>query len=359
MNKATKIGLLNCQSLRNKSHIVFDFINTQGLDILALNETFLTANSNHINQIINYQLLRCDRNHSKGGGVALVINNNIKFELINRVSNQNEEYIAILLKNKNVDTMLITAYTHPSSKTNYKFLEKFSKEYKNIIVLGDMNATHPYWSCPLTNNRGKSLHEIMVKNSLMSHNDNQPTSQKSNNIIDLILSSINLSQNITKFQVHKEKISDHWPVTCEMTNLTELKTHTHTNWTKFTSLTKKLFASPPTQIDSPAHLDIELNLFNNKILSAISSSTFKVKQTHAKIIIPKYITEMIKLKKKLQREYSSSHDPQTKTVINQMAKTIKNKIKSLNSAKWNSVIGNLTTTNPCESKFWNILKKTT
>ena len=129
MNNSIKLGLINCQSFVNKTHTIFEFINSQGIDILALNETYLNSNHEHINLIKDHLLIRNDRTHSRGGGVAIIINKKLNYQVVEKVSNVNEEYIAFTLENSGTPTLIIVAYTHPKSKTSFDFIEKYSTQF--------------------------------------------------------------------------------------------------------------------------------------------------------------------------------------------------------------------------------------
>ena len=95
MNKL-KIAQFNCHSLINKFHQIFELINSEKIDVLSLNETFLNSKHTQFNLINNHHIIRCDRGKSKGDGVAIVIKENIKYKIIKKESNENFEFIAIV-----------------------------------------------------------------------------------------------------------------------------------------------------------------------------------------------------------------------------------------------------------------------
>ena len=74
----------------------------------------------------NYHLLRNDR-PTRGGGVAILINKQIKFNNITKKTTRDYEYITIDIFNNNDKMTVASVYTHPKSKTNYNFLKKIRK----------------------------------------------------------------------------------------------------------------------------------------------------------------------------------------------------------------------------------------
>jgi len=131
----------------------------------------------------------------------------------------------------------------------------------------------------------------------MTHNDDRPTSQKTKNVIDLVISSINISHNIKKFQVLEDKISDHWQVTFDLNKIVEKTTHTHINWKKFQTLSEEFIDIPIIAIESSSQIEQELDFLNSKLVESIKNCTKTLKQNAARIKIPDYLALKIKTKK--------------------------------------------------------------
>ena len=140
MNHKLKLGFYNVRSITNKIYEVFNILNEQNIDILCLNETFLTSKINHINLLNNYTIIRNDR-PTHGGGIATILNKEIKFRTILNENNSEYEVIIIEILLEKTSILLINLYTHPKSKTDFKFLEKYIL-HKKVIILGDLNATN-------------------------------------------------------------------------------------------------------------------------------------------------------------------------------------------------------------------------
>lgn len=101
----------NANSINGKKVELIDLINTLNPDVIALQETFLSANKNFF--IPNFKIYRRDRSDT-GGGVAIAIHNRINHYPINLPTLQNLEAIGIAVKINPTKTInLISAY-HPN-----------------------------------------------------------------------------------------------------------------------------------------------------------------------------------------------------------------------------------------------------
>ena len=73
---------------------------------------------------------------AKGIGVAMIINNKIKFDQIAIPSSINEEIIGITIKFKKVKISIFTIY-------NQEVCFEFIRFFGNFVILGDLNAKIP------------------------------------------------------------------------------------------------------------------------------------------------------------------------------------------------------------------------
>ena len=93
-----KLAHINIRSCRNKEVEISLFLKENDIDILLLNETWLKSNFKL--DIPNYNITRNDRPRRRGRGVASLVRNDIKFDIIYTCStiNTDNEAITILLK---------------------------------------------------------------------------------------------------------------------------------------------------------------------------------------------------------------------------------------------------------------------
>jgi exonuclease III len=335
MSDTINICLYNAQSYNNKYISINQCIQSNKIDILCLNETFLNEKITHVNLMNNYSMVRNDR-QTRGGGVAFIINNRINYEKPPKINSTNDyEYISIEIISANEKITLLNTYTHPKSNTNYNFIQSFLKSTSNkVICVGDMNATNISWFCNNTNRRGKCLESLCERNNLQILNSNIPTSQKSTNIIDLIICSEPLIHRISDIVVdHDFDISDHWPVRFKLSFSPGKEKVKKINWVSFKADMDLNYANQTPIIHNIADLENSSAHFSQTILNIVEKNTTQVEKGSHKVKIPTHIFNLIKEKNKLQRLFSKNHDPEIKNLINNKSNKIKRHIMKLMNDK--------------------------
>ena len=144
--KGFKIAALNIVSLYKYIDQLRLYLASHPFDILALNETRLdqTISNGEIN-VPGYVILRRDRNRS-GGGVALLIKNNITFKLLSDVNNDELEFIGIHVTRPKAKPFIVgTWYRPPGSNIEiftkfHDLLGRLENYDMEINILGDINC---------------------------------------------------------------------------------------------------------------------------------------------------------------------------------------------------------------------------
>lgn len=113
--KKLLIGHWNCNSTKSKEQIFNKFLSENNFDIFCLNETKLSNDSKI--SIDNYNIVEKNRN-KRGGGVAILIKNSIKFEIIDVLDKYELELICVKIKTKNHAINIISIYNPPISTKN-------------------------------------------------------------------------------------------------------------------------------------------------------------------------------------------------------------------------------------------------
>ena len=170
--KATKhisIFQWNVRSLsENKLTELISLLNNKSIYIACLQETDLTKNQ----QIKSpgYTILRKNRSSErKGGGEALIINNNIKFCGINFPDFLNDvDTIGINVWLNNNKTYIISFY-NPNGQTTdamdfFSYISN-SNVLENIIICGDFNAHSFLWGDKPANKAGKFIESWISNNT--------------------------------------------------------------------------------------------------------------------------------------------------------------------------------------------------
>ena len=169
------------------------FLKENDIDIHTLNETWLKSNFKL--DIPNYIITRRDRPRRQGRGVAILVRNDIKFDIIDTCStiNTDNKSITILLKNSQDSTSISTIYIPPASTINTTLLDNIKKAVDNIVITGDLNAKHTDFNCTKTDKWGMALKKALYNADLFIADNSKPTHRdsrtNSSDIIDYIISS--------------------------------------------------------------------------------------------------------------------------------------------------------------------------
>ena len=147
---------LNCQSAKNKSASLQEYISSNDFDLVALTETWLGSSYNKkvISELIpeGYKLVSVPRKNAPGGGVALLQKAGLsvkKVSLSDRKFSQFEYLICNCVLEK-VSFQLSVLYRPPPTKKNgftvgtffdemSDFLEYMNSVSTDILITGDLN----------------------------------------------------------------------------------------------------------------------------------------------------------------------------------------------------------------------------
>lgn len=258
-------------------------------DVVLLNETKL--NKKYKLEILNYNVIRKDRTGNNfGGGVAILIKKEIKYEVINNmqeITPKAMENLSIKIKiNRNNNLIMTTVYAPASNR------EKFEKEFDELfqklelsntknyyIIAGDLNAKHKRWKNNSYNTRGNQIDKWLEKNDLkyriQLYNTDIPTYPRGESYLDICIADQRLHfQTINNNELKAIPYdSDHNAVLMDIKNTLdsdwtlETNTETHkknfnkTNWEKFK---KSLIQQHKKNI--PDNINLNRNEIDNYIV---------------------------------------------------------------------------------------------
>ncbi|RNA00277.1 RNA-directed DNA polymerase from mobile element jockey-like [Brachionus plicatilis] len=359
MNKFNyfKILHLNCQSIisDSKKIQISNLINETNCYVLSLNETFLKKQHNLYFE--GYVTLRSDRTEKKGGGTALCIKKSIIGTHIKIDSIPETVGYKIKLKNGN-ELALFSHYSSPSSELNEKLFEYAANNFKFFLKVGDFNALNTSWFCPTTNKKGNILLRIAEKLGLFILNNETPTYKRSKNILDLIICSKNMLENIEKFDVLSHSISDHCPIAATFKNITtDPKYFENINWQKF----RETLRSKPAEKNSHLNakdLDMAVQSLTNEIQEALKTATnrFQIKNVKNNVLtIPQHILKLIKFKRKVRRMFQNHYNPAHKKLFYYLKRTLKSELTKYKKKTLEENLKHLKNFRQSESKHWKAL----
>lgn len=266
----------------------------KNIDIFICVETWLTEEKRI--QFPGFSVFRKDRTHSRGGGLMLLIRNNLIYDVISdlNVPDQSVELCGISINNISLPLDLFVCYRAPGStlsQENWDNIFQNVKSSHNTIILGDFNSHNKNWNCTDDDTNGIRLENSMEKNDLFLLNNNSLTYvnmyHKTKSNLDLLISSIGLSDKID-FKVSDDPLgSDHFPIFVKV-NAEKALYHKksfkikslRTNWDMFVSVLEDSyieFLSSEYEHMSP---NSRYEFFVSKVTYALKSSTPSKKVFH-------------------------------------------------------------------------------
>ena len=174
----------------------------------------------HSNDEVNYQLVshfksRYTIYYQQGsnsfGGVCLAIAREVPHQSTSEVHDANN-LIAADVFNSNKKYTVAVVFSPPSEEVPIDILNRLHRYNRNLILIGDLNARHPSWDDVSSNSCGHRLAEwIAGRQDLRIFNSPQPTSTRSQAVIDLIIAPYRISSELAEID-QKMRVTDHYPV---------------------------------------------------------------------------------------------------------------------------------------------------
>ena len=197
-SKGIRLAHINLRSLPQKLDQLRCLLHDKPIDILSVNETFLTSDITDDDLCIpGYCIYRKDRGSRHGGGVALYINDNFNCIPLNSNDIPNADRVECLwlqiTRNKRKPVVVGTMYRPPNSNQQYSedildILEYVTNVHDSVIVMGDLN-----YNCMLRSDDDAYDSNISVIEQLtgLTQLVEEPTrvTLSSSSLIDVILTS--------------------------------------------------------------------------------------------------------------------------------------------------------------------------
>ncbi len=263
-------------------------------NILGLCETFLHADINdNMLQVKNYRFERKDREHKKGGGILVYVNNNIQYRRRLDLEVTDIESIWLEINGLYCKSFLINfIYRPPNSHQTWidlydKQLEIADSSNIGFHLIGDFNINYSPESGKYNNTKWADLTTKYGLEQLIK----SPTRISKNNstLIDHLYT--NMINHVTEWCVSHLSLSDHFPV-CFTHSITDKlpkyapNSHTVIQYRSFKKFEKEAFQaelmfSGLDEIDSLSNSNDALKRFY-EILNGILSKHAPVKDKRVK-----------------------------------------------------------------------------
>ncbi|XP_076388962.1 exodeoxyribonuclease-like [Megachile rotundata] len=175
ISRQIKIISANVNSIvsNERRHNILELLKAECPDFLLLNESKLKPQLSL--NCKKYTLLRNDRVNSNGGGVAILIKQQIQHKIIDIPQEIKViECLSIKIKLRNKKNIIVTAGYTPGSQAD-EFVGELAYLSKTLewgnpnnfyILGGDLNAEHPAWNNSSFNSRGRALNNWINDNVL-------------------------------------------------------------------------------------------------------------------------------------------------------------------------------------------------
>ena len=324
----TDMCLINSRSVRNKVHIVKDYIVDNDIDFTAITETWLKPGSQDSATIkdlcpTTYKLTHQPRISGRGGGTGALHKSSLSVKLQDTPKYISFEHSELLLKASQSKWFRIIIIYRPPPSKEYKFtVDMFLQEFSTLlervvtapcelIIMGDFNFhvedPNDHTACQFTN-----LLSGFALEQLITH----PT-HKDGHTLDLVITRIG-DCTVTDIQVTNPVISDHSAIHFKLSvekPATQQKTILYRNWKKvdidqFSSDLTSTFlqtSSPDTVTDLVHLYNTTLTVLTNK------HAPLKKKTVKIKLSAQWYNGTIDKEKKKrryFEKRYRTTYSPE-------------------------------------------------
>ena len=188
--------------------------------MICLNEIKQTEYMGNYNfDIFNYNTIFKVRVDNIGGGVAIIIKNNIKYEKIINFDHFESELVGVKLTHSDTEMVIFSLYNPPNKLLNLELLDKIEESFPNFLICGDLNAKSNNLIKTLHDNNSNSdiLEEFILNSNAIIINNDTPTfhikSRDYHEILDLAIVSP-LIASASDFEVLDSEFldSDHSPI---------------------------------------------------------------------------------------------------------------------------------------------------
>ena len=141
------------------------FLEDHSPDVVTLNDTFTKKGYKY--NMPHYTVVTRNREHRKGGGVAILLRQDLAFTEIDDIqlakTTDNEQLAVAIRTNSNCELYVSTVYC-PRGNPSIE-----------LILTGDFNCKHPVLGNDQTNSSGTRLTTVTQNNNLTLINDATPT----------------------------------------------------------------------------------------------------------------------------------------------------------------------------------------
>ena len=185
----TNILFWNCQGIRPKCKELELYLKENVIDVIALNETFLSKKHNF--KIPGYDTVRNDRSIGQRGGAAFLVKNGL---VVNKEYRNNDfniitdnEALVIDLELSNNQNLTLATIHCPNGDPNLSLFQTINNLSDSVMFVGDFNSKLECLGSAKKNASGPMLKNIQKQlNLIYLNNDEHTHMDRTNGSTDLL-----------------------------------------------------------------------------------------------------------------------------------------------------------------------------
>lgn len=343
------------------------FVNPRKIHIVALSETWLTADD-HINMKF-YNIYRKDRSDGYGG-VAIFVHSSIKSQIYKTNNNNTAiEFVSVKLFNCDID-YIFSIYCAPSAGTLQNDWEGlFSMASTNSLILGDFNGHHTNWSYK-TDRRGQQIFDALLDHNQVSLNDGSPTRIKVVNSIvqksapDISVTSSNGSLKFNWTVMNETLGSDHLIIKISTSGQTSLRIPRlkrnlkNADWTSYRNLLNELFFDFKYDANTQTCYNNFIEYIN--LAADICIPYIKINQSNQNKFSPKpywntALSKSVAERRLALSKFRRNSTPENYAILQDKIRSTQKLLRRVKSEAWYKFCGSLNHNTP-QSTLWRKMK---
>lgn len=346
----------NINSYTRKKQLINNYIENNNVGGVMFVESKTNENSStayrdwDVIQYNGYQL----HNHTRGGSLVQMQPElrmgKANAPIINNPLNECIHFTIPFLDDK---LHIFLVYIHPHSRIEENIFTK-STLYKYSLIVGDFNIGSRI--------KKKQLNDF-IKNTNFSKYDTPPTfimPQNNDSTPDILLYSTNIKNNLLSVEVIPDLCSDHlsFKITIDMQKPISCRKIVRYNFNN-TNINEvnKTMVNYIQQIEGQAPDQQQIFNFNLKLSQAVLQNTPKTEVNHYTQELPPFIIRLIKVKRKMYRDYRKDGNHEIKAELNKYNKNIQLLIQEYRQHQWISICEEI---NHKKGKtYWSDIRKLT
>jgi hypothetical protein len=327
---ALKVISWNAHSLSNKFSELSILIDKLSIDILLINETWLTSDMRF--DIPGFSSYRSDR---RRGGAAIFIRSSIPHFGFTKINTDYAESCTISVFIDNSAVKVTSIYCSPSASRaqSFNFFQKVLSQSGPHIVAGDFNCKHFEWNNRSCDRKGSDLLNLLNNSNYRISKPDEPTLYPYNgepSIVDFVVSKT--SPSFSSVKVLNDLSSDHLPLLFSIYGSISQQVSVDlnlkkVNWSKFIKLVESNSHSlMSSQLLSKEDIDDVLSSISSVISLALEKSAPKKKLFQLRYNYSHDVDVLVKNRNHFRNLYKRSNNPAFKSSVNLLNRMIRHQI---------------------------------